>query len=100
MSMTNIVLMDNKQLDFLLTNYEFFSDKEIQLAAKRKVQMDKIPAYGLSQLDAMEREGAFYDQWRRSIDMQNRGLSEALNSVGMAFGAWGAYIGSTAWSGR
>jgi len=38
---TQIARMDRKELDFLLINHEYFSDREIQLAAKKMVELNK-----------------------------------------------------------
>ena len=45
MSIYKILTLDSGQIHIILSNPDLFSDKEIKLAAKRKVQLDKQKEY-------------------------------------------------------
>ena len=41
MSTTDVLTMDSRAIDMLLSNHELFSEYEVRLAVKRKVELDK-----------------------------------------------------------
>lgn len=51
MSNVNVLTLDRSQIDLLLSNHELFTDSEVKLAAKRKIELDKQDARSLRILE-------------------------------------------------
>ena len=67
--MINVLALDSKKIEFLLSNHKFFTKTEITLAAKIKVINDKKAEY--SALAEMQRNGDLWSYNREMIRAAN-----------------------------